>query len=162
MPEQQLIHIRRTFSKRPDKRIATQKAFSRRDAGDGLSGANKQAVTAFNTAVLINRDICVRKRKSLHGTNVSAGTTGSMAKTATDARMRHVHRRAKRQSAHQPILKKTKRSISSPAISKALPSSIVPRAAFNPPAAKHSIPTTDTHQLSRCTVRSCCSICNGA
>ena len=56
VPQQKLIHPWRTVSKRPNKRIATQKAFSRRDAGDGLSGADEQAVTAFNTAAVINRD----------------------------------------------------------------------------------------------------------
>lgn len=56
VPQQKLIHLWRTVSKRPNKRIATQKAFSRRDAGDGLSGADEQAVTAFNTAAVINRD----------------------------------------------------------------------------------------------------------
>ena len=56
VPQQKLIHPWRTVSKRPNKRIATQKAFSRRDAGDGPSGADEQAVTAFNTAAVINRD----------------------------------------------------------------------------------------------------------
>lgn len=95
VPQQKLIHPWRTISKRPNKRIATQKAFSRRDAGDGPSGADEQAVTAFNTAAVINRDAGVGKRKSLHGTDVRAGEAGRVAKTATDARMRHVHRRGK-------------------------------------------------------------------
>ncbi|VAF63848.1 Uncharacterised protein [Enterobacter hormaechei] len=95
VPQQKLIHPWRTISKRPNKRIATQKAFSRRDAGDGPSGADEQAVTAFNTAAVINRDAGVGKRKSLHGTDVRAGEAGRVAKTTTDARMRHVHRRGK-------------------------------------------------------------------
>jgi hypothetical protein len=96
VPKKQFIHPRCTFRKRPYKGILPQKAFSRCDTGNGPGGTDKQAVTAFNTATLINRNALVRKSKNLRRTSVRTGAAGSAAKTATDARMRHVHRRGKR------------------------------------------------------------------
>ena len=81
------------LSKRPNEGIATQKAFSLRDVLNGLGGTDEQAITAAYTALFINRDAHFSKRKNLRGTNVRAGTAGSMAKTATHARMRHLYRR---------------------------------------------------------------------
>lgn len=96
VPEQQLIHAGRALSKRPDKRISTQKALSRHDAGNGPGRTDKQAVAAFNTPAVISQDARVRNGERLRGTSVRTGAAGGVAKAATNARVRHVHRRDKR------------------------------------------------------------------
>lgn len=162
VPEKKFVKRGRAPGKWPQEGISLSTAFLRRDADNRLCRADKQAVTAFNTAAFINPHAGIRKREHLHGARIRTGTTGDVSKAATDACIRNVHRRKRGLIHHQPILKKTKRSMTSPTISSALPASIVPRVDLSPPAAKQSIPRTETHSPIRCTVRSCSSICSGA